>query len=978
MMSNTLRFGRLVAIAAVAFSLGVAARAQVKASFPPLTGKRVYVEKGVPDSFEGLESQIAKLERSSPQTYYVVVVRSSGTGPKATTEYVEELRDTWRTQASQRGRSFDPERSVIVVAALDNRQMAVLPGKTLRDQFGLHPEVVHDELIEPVLGLAREQKYAEAISALLNKTNNWIAAKDRSTAAVADALATPSLPKATTNPPNVAGRGVVLAQRSPTQQKESSWMPALFLGVLAAAIAVAALVWKWYRYRRTRDRLAHRLKEIRSKAVEVMDRLDGLKDRLKLLPTSAGFTQPMAGVTLAHFHTVHENVDKLWDGWLQVMEMLDKAQKLEAKAGSPLSTKALGDLEEMVNKQGSFEEIEALARASDSELEALTQAHTSVRVVLDAVAATRPKIDAALDLVKKLGLPTGPYEEELGSVDAGTAGAGPLSAGDPMGARTALEPLRARAGGLLNRIERVASLFRDAQQAKTALEALTRQVAGHRAQGLKLVEEGGNPDQPLQQGVEAHGEALTALRSGDPDSAVQKLETARSKLQEAKATVESVQKAKAFCEREQAARVRETQRLREALPHAESYQNDLEREFARESWQPVARNLEQARALLATFDRQAKDAAAAASNPAQQYLAAAQLYEQLAQQQRIVLRLMSGLSEQLNSLISVRSECRKLGDELATRERQVELFIRQNEPIVGDVTRSSLSSAQQGRVDVVSRSSQSRPDWPALRQDLAKVIEEFAIAKSQAEEDVRGHEELTREFEQVRQTANRVYALLAGKEEDRLAANQHYQAAADILDRIGLQIGEARGTSARLLQELRGAAEDLRRAEQLALEDVRLAAQATSEINEASRSIRQAGGDSSMGFGADLSLAESQLNQAEQCMQSQNYEQAIQLAGAAIQSARQTYHAAMQQALAQQAMMEAEQRRQAVQSSAPPWNGVSFGAAAATAAAAVILERAISAPASEPQPQPEPQPAPQPDSGVAVGSWSSDAGQGNW
>ena len=62
------------------------------------------------------------------------------------------------------------------------------------------------------------------------------------------------------------------------------------------------------------------------------------------------FTEPMAGETLAHFKTVEANVGKLWDGWLQIMEMLDKAQKLEAKAGSPLSTKALSDVEEMVNR----------------------------------------------------------------------------------------------------------------------------------------------------------------------------------------------------------------------------------------------------------------------------------------------------------------------------------------------------------------------------------------------------------------------------------------------------------------------------------------------------------------------------------------------------------------------------------------------------------------------------------------------------
>ena len=292
-----------------------------------------------------------------------------------------------------------------------------------------------------------------------------------------------------------------------------------------------------------------------------------------------------------------------------------------------------------------------------------------------------------------------------GAVDAGSAQAGAASAGDPLGARTALEKLRRRADTLLNRIERVGSLFGDAMQVKTATEALDPPGGRSPGQGLKLVEEGGNPDTPLQQGVEAQAEILTALRDGDPDSAAQKLEAAQAKLQEAKTVVESVQKAKAFCEREQAARVRETQKLRDAFPSAESYQNDLEREFARESWQPMARNLEQARALMATFDRQANDAAAAATSTAQRYLAAAKSLETLAQQQQIVLRLMSGLSEQLNALISVRSECRKLGDELATRERQVELFIRQNESIVGDVARSTLSSAQQGRADVVAGDS---------------------------------------------------------------------------------------------------------------------------------------------------------------------------------------------------------------------------------------------------------------------------------
>ena len=70
--------------------------------------------------------------------------------------------------------------------------------------------------------------------------------------------------------------------------------------------------------------------------------------------------------------------------------------------------------------------------------------------------------------------------------------------------------------------------------------------------------------------------------------------------------------------------------------------------------------------------------------------------------------------------------------------------------------------------------------------------------------------------------------------------------------------------------------------------------------------------------------------QAEQLLQSQNYEQSIQLAGASMQSARRIYYAAMQQALMRQMAIAAEQRRQRVRMAAPPWNGVSFGAAAAT------------------------------------------------
>ena len=84
------------------------------------------------------------------------------------------------------------------------------------------------------------------------------------------------------------------------------------------------------------------------------------------------------------------------------------------------------------------------------------------------------------------------------------------------------------------------------------------------------------------------------------------------------------------------------------------------------------------------------------------------MVEELARQQQIVLRLMSGLGEQLNALVNVRNECRKLNEDLAARERQAELLIRQNDAIVSDVARNSLESARRPR----RRSSRARASPP--------------------------------------------------------------------------------------------------------------------------------------------------------------------------------------------------------------------------------------------------------------------------
>ena len=65
-------------------------------------------------------------------------------------------------------------------------------------------------------------------------------------------------------------------------------------------------------------------------------------------------------------------------------------------------------------------------------------------------------------------------------------------------------------------MERVAGLSQEAQKAASALEAMRRQAAEHRAKGLRLDEEGGNPDESLEKADRAHAGAMAALRAGDP------------------------------------------------------------------------------------------------------------------------------------------------------------------------------------------------------------------------------------------------------------------------------------------------------------------------------------------------------------------------------------------------------------------------------------------------------------------------------
>ena len=943
--------------------------AQERTPIPEYTGDRVYI-KDVPGSYQSLKETIKQLERSSPQSYFVVVIRSSGPGPDSANRYVDELSDTWSKQARAKGLKLDPERSVITLVAIDDKKVAVHPGSFLSARAGLRKGTVNAMIEQSFIPLAREGKYPEAVASLLAMIEDQVAKQGTAvTAPGKNSLVAPA--ETGQSGTQVA---VPAGKQAATQRGiQNQMLLALVASLVAVGLIVAALI--WLARHRTRNTVESKIKQYKKNAVDVMDRLDALKARLKKLPVEdPDFKEPISGETLAVYQKIEGNLTGLWDRWLEVMDALDKAQAL-AKKDTALGTEKLKEAEKLVSDSKVFEQIEVEAQKCAAGMNQLNQAHENARSAADVVVVSQREILTGVEKVEKEGLPSVPYKPEIDGIAAQASQAKEILTPDPIGARQTLDKAQERAVALRDRVHQILDRYADGRRISAALTTLGQQVADQRKSGLRLDEEGGNPDHPIGQTFQTLEAVRKAVHDGDPQAALEHLQAAQALLDQSQQTLDGVLKAKDLCEKGQPERVGETQRLREAMGQYEAFETELKRTFATASWQAVAGNLAQAKTLLGTFDRKAQEVAAAASE--QKYLLGARLLGQLTQEQQAVFQLMSGVGDQLSALKALREECQNGVRGLEERAHATNRYFSQNSQVTGAMARGTLASAEQSHQQLESLLNQGLPDWPKIRQVLARAIEEYAIAQNQAETDVRLYQELSTTFDRVRQDASRVQAFLAGHEEDRLAANQHYQAAENALSQVQSESAGSGSEWARLLEQVRGAAADLAHSERLAQEDVRLARQAEAEIQEAVRTLRKARAYFSMGVTLSTQGAESQVSQAEQAYRSQNYEQAIRTASAAIQQVRLAHAVAVQQAFWRQMQIDAERRRY----SAATGPGIGLGSAAAAAAGAVILDamtpsaRGLSAAAAPPSSNLAPT---QPKPSTASGSWSSETAERSW
>lgn len=886
--------------------------AQEKTPIPTFTGESLYVA-GVPNTFEPLRDEIHRLEQSSPQAYYVAVVNSSGPGKDATKYYADQLYKDWLEQASRKGPRLDPDRAVIVVLAVTNKQLAVHAGVKLRKELGLSPERIDKDIVQPVfLPYAKAGNYLSGLQALLPAIEHFVVAREKDLGIHPPTKGVPT-PKTTEGIPPVPVAKPETS-RTEVQPQPIAEIPArkanlpLLIGLAAAGVALVLGIAR-LRHISTKRQVEARFKEFREQVMDLRQRAESVKERHQILPTvHKGFQTPMTGATLATFNQIDADVRRFMDDWLRRMDVWDRVQGHLGSA-SFFRTGPFREAGRLLDQLGSFEEVDKACQGCVASLDRLERAHEQAQVQLQKGQERTGQLRRQKDSLAGLGLAVAPYEGELTTCETSIANGTQLMPADPLGAIAAAEDAEKRMESLSSRMERVVQLFKRAPEVQAALDQVGRLAAERRAEGLRLTEPDGSPDPLLTEGQANHGLILASLQRGDPGTAAGHLDKALALAAEAKQRIERQIEARAVCLKEIAIRRSEVQRLRQIAGQVQNQRLELERSFAPQSWREVADHSTQAGELLASSAALLESAVEASSEDVQHYFRAVANLEKVKSEQEKAQQLLPEVGRCLQKLTEVRSDCEKRRQELADQARQAQGYLASQQAIVRQPAKAHLNGAEGHWQQARSLANSPRPDWPAVNKLLEEAKKEYTAALKSAEEDVRCYRQLGDRLADAERLGERVGTFLARHHEDRQQANLTYRSGVDALNRVRQEITQRQGDWAQLLKRVEEASANLTKAEELAQQDLKLADRASVEIDEADRQITRSRGYSEEGFSADLSKANQLIQQAHRHLGNQAYEQAIEQAKAAQQAAKQAYEEAANRVRHLQQQREAERRR---------------------------------------------------------------------
>ena len=272
-------------------------------------------------------------------------------------------------------------------------------------------------------------------------------------------------------------------------------------------------------------------------------------------------------------------------------------------------------------------------------------------------------------------------------------------------------------------------------------------------------------------------------------------------------------------------------------------------------------------------------------------------------------------------------------------------------------------------------------------QQLKQALQEMTILIGAGEQRLQQLRQVRAkaqaELNQLQQTRHRVASLLQSTAADRVAANRRFQDADAALQQQTQTAARSRANWPEIAESLDSVRKEFTAAEQMAQEDMRLAQQAAQEIINAQRELREAESFYRSGFRADVVSVRPRLVSAQQALEGQQYERAIELANATIAEARQQLRKAEREAEEAEQRRENErrehERRQQAQSLGSGIGIMSSGVANAAhihQASAQAAAVASSSPATFPTISPAP--ASSTNSTSSASSWSSETSQSSW
>lgn len=685
------------------------------------------------------------------------------------------------------------------------------------------------------------------------------------------------------------------------------------MGLGGAIVGLLALMGGsfWFLSRKARGRADRRFRDYRGRATNLMDQLDALKERHKLLPVSdPDFQAPLEGATLERYASVQDGIKQLWNRWLEVMDRLEAAQRTLGRA-AVFDVQKVREAERILEDQSPLEEIERVAVVVSAELDELGQAHELARKVKASIEDRLKELEHDLDGLEAVGLGVSAYRTEIDAIESIEGQARGLLTPDPLQARVQLEEGDRRAEALLVRVREVKGVYERYVEATAQLERVVGEASTTRASGLRLDEEGGNPDTHLEQARRARELALEALNQADSAAANAQVGEIVEATEAARELIARVRAAREYARAAVPERRGGVEQLARAVEQARAHEVELKRAFADSSWRDVSDVVQHVEAAVQSMPERIARAEEFGSQAMQRYLAARRELERVEQDQSRARERIALLEQRRAQLEGARAESLAAAEDLRHAQGALEELIRDHPKEVGPQARAAVEELRSVRLRIERSTQSERPDWPAVQQSLARARESVVIARERAEADIRAYDKLQADLARLRPRLDQVGELLRREDRDRPPSNLRYRAALQTLERVVREAGAGPADWAYLDGLVQEAGKELDRSEQLAREDIRLANQASTELENAMRALRRARAFSALGISADTRAAEERLRQARDAQSAQDYEHAVRLATEAEQTARRALGEAERDARYRQDQIESERRRRA-------------------------------------------------------------------